>query len=70
MFRSKSQVVALADVDGVKKYSARLLYRANVKTVDDIVAASEEAIRAILVKGAPRPPPRARARTARNHHAT
>ncbi len=52
VFKSKSQIVALVDVEGVKKHSARLLYRANICTVEDINSASEDAIREILMKGA------------------
>lgn len=48
----RSDIVSLMDVDGIGKHAARLLYAANVKSVDDVAAADEETVFEILERGA------------------
>ena len=47
----KEDVVALTTIRGVKGYTARLLYTAGLRSVEEVAAAEPEAVHAALVQG-------------------
>ena len=51
-FGVKKEIVALAEIKGVKPYRARLLYEAKFRTVKDVALADVKAIAEAFIKGA------------------